>query len=369
VPVLTRREVQAAGEQLYCSRIPAVHGGLTEESTSGSTGTPIKSRTTQLVQMFWQGFVLRDALWHGMDLGAKYAVIRNDRDAASGPPAGRALADWGPAFARVFTTGPAAVLDLRQCDTAQQVDWPLREQPAYLMTHASNLELLAQHCLRNGIAMPFLRAIRPIGEVVTDELRALLDVAWHAPVIDGYSAVEAGIIALQCPEHPHMHVQAEGVLLELLREDGSACAPGEIGKVVVTRLHNFAQPLFRYEIGDYAECGGACPCGRTLPVLTRVIGKTIDRFALPSGERRFQSGSLNRLHNTAIVQLQLVQTGRGRMELRLVLSRPLTAPEEDDLRATFRRDLGHPFDIAIVRVDEIPRDPSGKYRKFQSDVS
>jgi len=29
-----------------------------------------------------------------------------------------------------------------------------------------------------------------------------------------------------------------------------ACAPGEIGRVVVTPLHNFAMPLFRYDIGD-----------------------------------------------------------------------------------------------------------------------
>jgi phenylacetate-CoA ligase len=217
--------------------------------------------------------------------------------------------------------------------------------------------------------MPFLRAIRPMGEVVSGEQRGLYDAAWHAPVIDGYSAVETGIIALQCPQHPHMHVQAEAVLLELLREDGSACAPGEIGKIVVTRLHNYAQPMLRYEIGDYAECGGACPCGRTLPVLARIIGKSIDRFVLPSGERRFKSSGFNRLRHPAIVQMKLVQTSRSRIELRLVLRRPLTAEEEEDLRATFLRSLDYPFEIAIVPVDEIPRDPSGKFRTIQSEVS
>ena len=83
--------------------------------------------------------------------------------------------------------------------------------------------------------MPFLRAIRPFGEAVTDSLRALLHEAWRAPVLDGYSAVDAGIIALQCPQHPHFHVQSEGVLLEVLREDDSVCGPGEVGRVVVTR--------------------------------------------------------------------------------------------------------------------------------------
>ncbi len=369
LPVLTRREVQAAGTRLHCSPVPQGHGGISEESTSGSTGTPVKSRTTQLAQFFWHGFVLRDALWHDLDMSAKFAIIRNDYSGASAPPAGRALPDWGPSFSAAFTTGPAALLDLRQSNTAQQVDWLLREQPAYLMTYPSNLELLAQHCIERGVAMPFLRAIRPFGEAVTDALRALLHEAWRAPVLDGYSAVETGIIALQCPDRPHFHVQSEGVLLEVLREDGSACAAGEVGRVVVTRLHNFAQPLLRYEIGDHAECGEACPCGRTLPVLTRVLGKTVDRFVLPSGERRFQSGGFNRLRSPAIVQMQMVQTSRSRMELRVVLSRPLTAAEERELRESFTRSLGYPFEIAIVAVDDIPRAASGKFQKFRSDVS
>jgi phenylacetate-CoA ligase len=370
LPVLTRREVQAVGARLHCSPIPAGHGAVAEEATSGSTGTAVKIRITQLSQFFWHGFVLRDVLWHDLDMSAKFAIIRNDYDGASPPPAGRALPDWGASFSAAFSTGPAALLDLRQSNTAQQVDWLLREQPAYLMTYPSNLELLAQRCLENGIAMPFLRAARPFGESVTDELRALLDAAWHVPVLDGYSAVEVGMIALQCPDHPHFHVQSEGLLLEVLREDGSACGAREVGRVVVTPLHNFAQPLLRYELGDYAECGGACTCGRTLPVLTRVLGKTIDRFVLPSGEKRFQKLAFNQLaRSPAIVQMQMVQTSRSRMELRLVLRRPLTEAEEEQLRAALTEALGYPFEIAIVAVDEIAREPSGKFFAFRSEVS
>jgi phenylacetate-CoA ligase len=143
-----------------------------------------------------------------------------------------------------------------------------------------------------------------------------------------------------------------------------------VGRVILTPLHNYAQPLLRYELGDYAECGGACPCGRSLPVLSRILGKTIDRFVLPTGELRFQTGGFNRLaHSPAIVQMQLVQTSRTRMELRLVLRRPLTAPEEQALRETTIRNLGYPFEIAIVAVDDIPRAAGGKYRKFRSDVT
>ena len=39
--------------------------------------------------------------------------------------------------------------------------------------------------------------------------------------------------------------------------------------MVITDLHNFATPLIRYELGDYAEVGTPCPTGRGLPVLNR----------------------------------------------------------------------------------------------------
>ena len=55
--------------------------------------------------------------------------------------------------------------------------------------------------------------------------------------------------------------------------------------MVITDLHNFAMPLIRYEIGDYAEAGDLCPCGRGLPVITRIVGRVHNMLTLPSGEQ------------------------------------------------------------------------------------
>jgi phenylacetate-CoA ligase len=78
-------------------------------------------------------------------------------------------------------------------------------------------------------------------------------------------------MALQCPDHPHYHVLAENCLLELLDAAGR---PARAGRVVVTPLHNFATPLLRYDLGDEAEFGPPCACGRALPVLTRISRRT-----------------------------------------------------------------------------------------------
>jgi phenylacetate-CoA ligase len=104
-------------------------------------------------------------------------------------------------------------------------------------------------------------------------------------MVDMYTCQEAGYLALQCPDHPHYHVQSENVLLEVVDDQGLPCAPGEVGRVLVTSLNNFATPLIRYEIGDYAEVGAACSCGRGLPVLKRIMGRYRNLLTLPDGTR------------------------------------------------------------------------------------
>ncbi len=177
------------------------------------------------------------------------------------------------------------------------------------------------------------------------------------------------MIALQCPEHPHYHVQAESVLVEILNGGGKPCAPGETGRMVVTDLHNFATPLIRYEIGDHAEVGEACPCGRGLSVLNRILGRVRNMATLPSGETfwpRFYSDDLAKV--APIRQAQLVQRSVHDIDVRLVVARALTAEEEERLKSVILRYLGHPFRLGFTYMDEIPRSASGKYEDFLSLV-
>src|SRR5690606_26966354 len=62
--------------------------------------------------------------------------------------------------------------------------------------------------------------------------------------------------------------------VEIVRPDGAASAPEEIGEVVVTSLVNYAMPLIRYKIGDlaaWASCN--CSCGSSWPLLQEVSGR------------------------------------------------------------------------------------------------
>ena len=156
-------------------------------------------------------------------------------------------------------------------------------------------------------------------------------------------------------------MQAEQGLVEILNERGEDCAPGEIGRVVVTPLANFAMPLLRYDIGDYAEVGDPCPCGRGLPVLRRVLGRERNMLVAPDGRRYWPFFGATLYRQIApLTQYQFVHTSRdASFEARLVVERPLTPAEQEGLRTRIQSTLPYPFRIDFNFVAEIRAAPAG----------
>jgi len=365
---ITRREVQEAGGTLASPHVPAEHGFVAEVTTSGSTGLPVRVKKTALAQAIWDAVALREYRWNGCDFSQRLAVIRGPDRLRAPYPAGVARVDWGPPVTLLYRTGPASILDVH-AEAAEQAEWLLRTEPQYLLTFPSNALMLARHFRRNSLALPSLRGVWTVSEVVDDGLRHACRDAWGVEIADAYSAAETGYIALQCPEHRHYHVQSESALVEVLDEEGAACGPGETGNVAVTPLHNFAMPLLRYEIGDRAEVGSPCPCGRGLPVIARILGRTKHELVLPCGRRRHPwLGTEEFAENPAIVQHQIVQRSLEELEFRLVVRRPLTAAEETRLAEILTRNLGHPFRVRFRYLDAIPRAPSGRFFEFLSEL-
>ncbi len=370
VPVLTRRALQDAGETLFATSVPASHGEIGDLTTSGTSGLSVQIRHTGLHQLYLQSFELREEMWHQRDLQGRSIGIRRDetRRDFSGKVHLRRLPDWGGPVATVYPTGLSAILDYRST-VEDQVAAVQAEAPAYLTAYPSVLIELLRHCRANGLSLPGLKGVRTVREVLSPETRALTRELLGVGITDVYSCAEAGALALQCPEHGAYHLQQENALIEVLDDDGQPCMPGMIGRVVVTPLHNFAMPLLRYEIGDLAEVGEPCPCGRTLPVIARIVGRARDMLTLPDGGKRYPYYGHNALVAIrAIRQHQVIQRSVYDIEIKLVVSRPLTAEEEGRIKAIATGGMGHPFAITLSYVDEIRREPSGKYAEFRSDL-
>jgi len=367
VPILTRATIQEAGLALRSTAVPDDHGTLNEVRTSGSTGQPVRTVGTGVTRFFWQAFTLREHLWQQRDLGAKLATIRTEGNELG--PEGRSYQGWGPSTDGCYHAGPSAVLGLHSAVDVQ-ARWLLQQDPDYLLTHPTNLRALARYFQEQGLRLPRLRQVRSFGETLSEEVRQICAEVWGVPVADVYSSQEVGYIALQCPLHTHYHVQGEGVYVEVLDAQGRPCAPGEIGRVVVSTLHNFAAPLIRYAIGDYAEVGAPCACGRGLPVLARILGRERNMLTLPDGRQLWPSFPSKYWDDIApIRQLQLVQQDLHTLEARLVTDAPLSAEQETRLRDFFQTRFGYTFSITITRLDAFERAPNSKFEDFISRVS
>lgn len=361
LPLLDRHDIQTLGDSLLCKEVPRGHGRITKGETSGSTGRPIVHYGTELTQFFWRVYTLRDHLWHRRDLSATLAAIR--KNAQEAPRKG-----WGPATDVAFEAGMGLGFDLKN-DIDTQLRWLQRTKPEYLITAAYNLYWLARRSLELGVRIPNLRQVRCFGGTFPDDARHVIREAWGVPLVDIYTSEEAGYIALQCPDHEHYHVQSENLIVEILDDRGKACAPGEIGRIVFTHLHNFAMPLFRYAIGDHAEAGAPCACGRGLPVIKRILGRQRNILTLPDGRRRWPSFPGGKwMHLAPIRQLQMIQRSRTRIDVRVAADRELTQEEKQRLIAALQDCLGHPFEMQVEQFPDIPRSASHKFEDFISEI-
>jgi phenylacetate-CoA ligase len=358
IPLLRRADVQTLDTALHSHAVPADHGQVIAYHTSGSTGRPLRGLETELSHFFFGALNLREHLWQRRDFGGSFAAIRTQVDDARQP-------GWGRAIEAVFDTGPALTLPIHT-PVERQLDWLLAHDPDYLLTHPSNLRGLLLAARERSVTPARLRGLGSFGEQLPADLRALCDAVWRLPLADIYSCEEAGYLALQCPQVPeHYHVQAENVLVEVLDGHGVPCPPGTSGEVVLTTLHNFAMPLIRYAIGDFAEIGAPCACGRGLPVLRRIHGRSRNLVRLPDGSRHWPSFPAEEwLAIAPVRQFRLRQTALTRIEVDMVVDVGLDRNRTAALCAMLRRRLGHPFDVVLHGCAEIPRGPGGKFEDF-----
>ena len=357
--VLRRRDIQAFGPAMCCKEVPPRHLPLNKAETSGSTGEPVAVVRTALNRLFWMAMTMREHVWNNRDVSLRLTSVR------ANIPQLAYRDDWGPPASLLHQTGRSQGVPII-AGLAQQAAWISEFGPAYLMHYPSSLAALGEYCERHTVKFHGLRQIRSIGETLPAFTRARAEELFGVRVTDTYSSNEAGVIAIECPEGGLYHIMSESLIVEVLREDGSPAGEGEVGRVVITDLHNFATPLVRYDIGDYAEAGGPCPCGRGLPTLRRILGRERNLVLKPDGTRHWPLVGFAAYNDVAPVkQYQIVQHDIENIEFRLVAERTLSETEEGELRRIIQTALGHDFHVRFAYfADTIPRGRGGKFEEF-----
>lgn len=365
LPPVERRWFQTEPD-IYSDAVPPQHEPCGMTLTSGSTGEVLRVRRTRAGQLVWLAMVLREHVWNRTDVSLPLATVRATNAAVARHDS------WGPPVSLLFESGPALQLPINLSGD-ELFDRLAEFEAGNLVIYPNALGVLLDAAERRGARLASLRAIRTVGELVTPYLRERTQAVLGLTIADAYTCQEAGYLALQCPDSGLLHVMAESHLVEVLRPDGAPCEPGELGRVVITDMHNFATPVVRYALGDHAEVAPPCPCGRGLPTLARIVGRSRNLVLLPDGTRRWPSlGGFGRggfLHSVPILQYQCVQTHAERIEVRLVTARALTTEEEQLVAARMVTALGYSFQLEFRYFEErLPLPLSGKFEDFICEV-
>lgn len=364
LPPLSRRDAQALGEAFFSTQVPPRHQPLGMVKTSGSTGEPVSVRKTAINRLYWSAFTIRDHLWHARPFSNRLSSIRANVSKYV------EAKDWGAPTRDLFPTGVAQGIPITT-DIREQLRLLRKFSPDILIIYPNNLDAFLSVWEERAFDLTALRHIKTIGETVQPALRARTKTLTGLEIEDNYSTQEVGPIAIQCPASGLYHVMSEALLVEVLDAQGRPCREGEIGRVVVSDLLNLATPLIRYDIGDYAEIGPACSCGRGLPTLRRILGRERNLVRLPDGSRNWPLVGFHAFDSVAPVrQYQLIQSAPDHIEFKIVTDTEISKDQEDGLVRMAQQALQYPFRMTVIQFrDRLRPGPNGKFEEFLCKVS
>jgi phenylacetate-CoA ligase len=242
-----------------------------------------------------------------------------------------------------------------------------RHSVQWLTGYAVSYYLLAKFILKQRLEVPPLKAVVTTSEKVTSSMREAMERAYRCRVFEEYSTVENAVFASQC-EQGRLHVSPDACVLEILRSDGTACDPGEVGEVVATCLLRSYQPLIRFRLGDLAAWDPEpCPCGRAMPVIKEVVGRIEDVVVGPDGRQmvRFHGVFVDQPH---IREGQIVQESLDRMRVKVVPSVGFGEADVEDIITRVQQRLGKEVKVIVEPVNEISRTKAGKFQAVVSKI-
>ncbi len=265
-----------------------------------------------------------------------------------------------------------AVLFSAMCISPETVPFyaeALREfRPEVIDGYPSALLAIARVSRNLGTRLPVPRALMVTAETLRPGDREELEQAFGCRVFNQYASSEPSCYWCDC-EHGTMHVNPEYGISEIIRKDGTPADCGEPGEVVVTSFLNPVMFLVRYRVGDIAVPGPKerCACGRDMPRINRIEGRTNDIIYVPG---RGYIGVLAPVFwgLEGIVEGQIVQEELKRIRVLIVPGPGCSQDTETGLVRNLHDKLGHGVAIEVERVNRIARGANGKFRPVVSRV-
>lgn len=362
-PVISKEDIIANYSDFLSRDYQQYHPS--ERSTGGTTGIPFKYyNDTKSWGLNW-ATKIRAFQWGGYHLGKdEIAVLKGGSMYNEGKIDARAKVwRW---IQKNYTFQIMNMSDETMTVYAKDM---IRKKIKYMRGYPSAIFTFALWVRENNVKIK-LNKIFTTAEVLLPQHRALIEEVFGCNIIDTYGCGDGMAGASQCDLSDKYHISIETSIMELLDSDlvGKA-APGEVGEIVLTSLHDYAMPFIRYTPGDQAVVSKEpCTCGITLPTLDRIIGRVSDVFYLPNG--RVLNGLSIPLEawTDKVHKFQIIHEKPTLIVVKLVVKEAYGQEDEQAVIDLLRANAGEGIDIEVQVVDDIPTTKAGKHKYVISRV-
>jgi phenylacetate-CoA ligase len=240
-----------------------------------------------------------------------------------------------------------------------------------IFAYPSSIYLLCMYANKHGINLRHcgVKVVFVTGEVLFPHQREVISTALNCPVANGYGGRDSGFVCHECPQGG-MHIMADATVVEILDGAGRPVDEGESGEIVVTDLYSREVPFIRYATGDIGSLTSRrCMCGRALPLLENIEGRTTDFIVGPGGTILHALSVIYIIRELeGVAQFRIIQTDTTSFHVQIVRTDAYKQDNDGRIREGLRRRLQAPVDVSIEYLNALSPEPSGKFRHVVSRV-
>ncbi len=363
LPVLTKKEVRDNFNDMLAGDFKKWKPYAS--ATSGSTGEPTKFYCTKdVASINWAG-LFRGWGWAGYKLGDKRvtmtgsSLIPNEKVPL--------LEKSRQMIERNLRLSAVSLSDKKLGSYVAKLN---EFKPDFIYGYASAAYTLALYLEEHGINSVRPKAILTTGEVLLPNYRRKIEEQFGCKIFDQYGCYDGSPQALECHTHEGYHISAEKAILEFVDQNGDTVPPGNPGNILSTDLHNYAMPFIRYAVGDVGTLAAEpCSCGRGLPFLKSIDGRTTDRLVFDNGIVLSSLAIVCLLKDYPIKQCQYLQTDGNTLTLKIIADRDFNPAHTASILNVLRSHTGEGVRIRIEEVDAISPTKAGKWKMVISHVN
>jgi phenylacetate-CoA ligase len=363
IPMLTKKDLQENLESLVSLVCPPSQ--RYRDSSGGSTGQPTTFYGDLSACPSKDAAMLLTDTWTGWRVGEKSAYLWGaDREV-------NRVRNLKEQFVQKFVFRKSILNAFRMND--QDMDsfarFMQKESPAVIVAYSNAIYRFALFVQQHGISGIAPKGIVCSAETLLEDRRKTIESVFNCKALSRYGSREVGLIGSECQHQQGLHINTAGVYLELMPVVKEAAdSPCEI---IITDLENRAMPFIRYNTGDTSyPVNKRCDCGRGLPLIGCITGRTSDFIVHPDGNLIHGEYFSHAFYGIpGVVQFQIVQPTISVIEIKVVANHLFTAAGGEQIRNKICEAFDERVCITVAVVDEIPTPPSGKYRFAISHVS